>query len=71
MDKNIKKVGLNLGINIKQMRLALVGDGYLLQEVENINDTEIITIWEKRLGKIIRDGYCKGVRLGLYEKIGE
>ena len=66
-----KEITLKLEIDIRKMRLALVGNGYLLEEVEKMTDNEIITIWQNRVGGVILESYWKGIRVGLYKAIGE
>lgn len=66
-----KIVTLKLEIDIRKMRLALVGNGYLLEEVEKMTDNEIITIWRNRFSGVILESYWKGISLGLYKAIGE
>ena len=66
-----KVITLKLDIDIRKMRLALVGNGYLLEEVEKMTDNEIITIWRDRFGSVILESYWKGISLGLYKAIGE
>lgn len=66
-----KVITLKLEIDIRKMRLALVGDGYLLEETEKLTDNEVIMIWQNRLGCLIIRNYHKGIGLGLYKAIGE
>ena len=58
---------LVLEIDIKQARLALVGDGYILKEVNEFMEEEILKIWKSRFEKEIINGYYHGLRIGLYE----
>ena len=56
-----------LDVDIEICRMALVGDGYLLSEVQSFDDEKILQIWKRRLESQIVDGYHKGKRIGLYE----
>lgn len=40
---------IKLDIDIEQYRLSLVGDGYLYEEVKDLNEKELIEILQKRL----------------------
>jgi hypothetical protein len=62
-----KEVAFMLNINIEKARLALVGDGYLLEEVKALTEKEIIYIWKRRFEDIIIQQYYKGKRIGLYD----
>ena len=57
---------LNVDIDIEKCKLALVGDGYLLEEVNEMTDEEIIQIWEYRIERMMSCSYHKGKRWGLY-----
>ncbi len=56
----------NVDIDIEKCKLALVGDGYLLEEVNEMTDEKIIQIWEDRIERIISCSYHKGKRCGMY-----
>lgn len=58
---------LVLEIDIKQARLALVGDGYTLEEANELTEEKILKVWKSRFEKEIINGYYKGKRIGLYE----
>ena len=65
-----KEFSFMLNINIEKARLALVGDGYLLEEAKALTEKEIISIWGRRFEDIIIQQYYKGKRIGLYD-LGE
>lgn len=58
---------LVLELDIKQCRLALVGDGYTLEEANKLTEEKILKIWKSRFERQIIDSYYKGLRIGLYE----
>ena len=59
-------ITFNVDIDIEKCRLALVGDGYLRKEVDEMTDEVIIRIWECRIESMIYSNYCAGKRYGLY-----
>lgn len=58
---------LVLELDIQQCRLALVGDGYTLEEANELTEEKILEIWKSRFERQIIDSYYKGLRIGLYE----
>lgn len=63
----MNNVVLNLQVNIEKCRLALVGNGYLLDEVYEMSEKQIIHIWADRFSRIIEESYNKCIRLGLHK----
>lgn len=58
---------LTLDINMEQLRYSLVGNGYILEEVERLTDGQLLTILRMRVARKIEDDYFAGIRQGLYE----
>lgn len=58
---------LTLDINMEQLRYSLVGNGYILEEVERLTDGQLLTILRMRVARKIEEDYLAGVRQGLYE----
>lgn len=58
---------IEFDIDIEKFRYSLVGDGYILEEVENFTVGKLIEILEGRIQQHISSEYYKGKRLGLYD----
>ena len=56
---------IELDIDIEQYRLSLVGDGYLYEEVKDLNEKELIEILQKRLIHSIAISARKTLKWGL------
>ena len=61
-----KTYQINLNLDIEMCRLALVGDGYLLEEVKLMSEEKILQIWQGRLETYIANSYHKGKRICMY-----
>ena len=58
---------VTLDLNLEKFRYSLVGDGYILEEVERLTEGQLIAIFESRVERYINAEYDKGYRLGLYD----
>ena len=58
---------MEVNIDMKQARYALIGDGYLKEEVLKMSDEKISQIWADRFRLQIMDNFYKGIRIGLYD----
>jgi hypothetical protein len=56
---------IRIDIDIEKARGALVGDGYLKEEVDRFTDQRIRQIWSDRFTTEITKGYDQGKRMGL------
>ena len=63
----MKKIELN--IDLEKLRYSLVGDGYILEEVEKMSEEKLISILKGRIYLYIEKEYYKGVKMGLYDEI--
>lgn len=59
---------ITLDIDLEKFRGSLVGDGYILEEVEYMTDKELITILTGRVERYIESSYAKSKRMGLLDK---
>jgi hypothetical protein len=59
---------VSVEINLEHFRYSLVGDGYILEEVEVLTDEELLEIFNARVINQMEKEYYKGIRLGLYEE---
>ena len=57
-----------LDIDLNKFRYSLVGDGYLLKEVQEKTDEELVTILTERITRHINVEYGKSVRYGLLDR---
>lgn len=58
---------LTLNIDLEKFRYSLVGDGYLLEEVKEMSDEELIRLLTGRITQHIEVEYARGKRYGLYD----
>lgn len=63
----MKNTVFNLQIDIEKCRLALLGNGYVLDEVNEMSEEQIVRIWSDRFSRIIKESYDKCIRLGLHK----
>lgn len=57
---------MQIKIDIDKARFALIGDGYIKEEVLEMSDDQISTIWCDRFYKKIEDQFYRGIELNLY-----
>ena len=62
---------VTLDVNMEKLRYALVGNGYILEEVEKLSEGQLLTILRMRVERKIENEYLAGVRQGLYDLIKE
>lgn len=60
---------VTLDVNMEQLRYALVGNGYILEEAEKLTNGQLLTILRMRVERKIEQEYLAGVRQGLYDLI--
>lgn len=58
---------VTIDVNLEHFRYSLVGDGYLLEEVKEMSDEELITILTDRIIQHIETEYDKSRRYGLLD----
>ena len=63
MEKEIK-----LEVDLEKFRYSLVGDGYLLEKVEEITEEKLISILEMRIYNHIEKEYRHSKELGLLDR---
>ena len=56
---------INLYVDIEHCRMALVGDGYLLEEVERMSSSEVLRAWKLKFETQIEQQYYNNKRLNL------
>ena len=54
---------LTLEIDVEKYKWSLVGDGYLCDEVKEMNEDQVIEILQRRLSKHINEEYEKSLRI--------
>lgn len=54
-----------LDIDLEKFRYSLVGDGYLLEEVKEMTDEELVTVLTGRVERHIEVEYERSRRYGL------
>ena len=59
---------VTLDIDLEKFRYSLVGDGYILEEVESMTEEELITELTRRVEWHIESEYAKSERIGLLDK---
>lgn len=59
---------INLDIDLEKFRYSLVGDGYILEEVESMTDEELIAVLVERIERHIESEYAKSKRIGLLDE---
>lgn len=57
---------MEIKINLKQARFALIGDGYTKEEALKLTNDQVSEIWADRFKFQIMDNFYKGIRVGLY-----
>ena len=60
---------VTLDIDLEKFRYSLVGDGYLLEEVKEMTDIELVTVLTGRIERYIEVEYGKSRRYGLLDGI--
>lgn len=58
---------VTIDIDLEKFRYSLVGDGYLLEEVKEMSDEELITVLTGRIERHIEVEYGKSRRWGLLD----
>lgn len=58
---------VTIDINLEHLRYSLVGDGYLLKEVKEMSEKELIRVLNERIERKINDGFYKSLRYGLLD----
>ena len=56
-----------LDIDLEKFRYSLVGDGYLLEEVKEMTDEELVTVLTGRVERHIEVEYGRSRRYGLLD----
>ena len=59
---------VTIDIDLEKLRYSLVGDGYIKEEVEDMDSLDLETILIDRVKRRINNGYNKAKRLGLLDK---
>lgn len=60
---------ITINVDLEKFRYSLVGDGYLLEEVEKMSEEKLVEILRNRICWNIAKEYVKGKRYGLYDGI--
>lgn len=58
---------IELDFNPERLRYSLVGDGYTLEEVEKLTQSDLINILRERVTQHIDREFYKGKRMGLHD----
>ena len=58
---------VTLDIDLEKFRYSLVGDGYIKEEVEEMDSWDLETTLVDRVKRHINDGYNKAKRIGLLD----
>ena len=58
---------ITLDIDLEKFRYSLVGDGYVLEEVKEMTDEELITVLTGRVERHIEVEYGRSRRYGLLD----
>lgn len=58
---------VTIDIDLEKFKYSLVGDGYLLEEVKEMSDEELITELTDRIKRHIEAEYDKSKRFGLLD----
>jgi hypothetical protein len=58
---------VSIDIDMDKFRYSLVGDGYLLEEVEHMPDEKLVNILIRRITLHIDKEYSRSRRLGLLD----
>lgn len=56
---------IEIDLELEHLRYSLVGDGYILSEVKEMNEEMLVNILKKRIKRHIEIEYNKSRRLGL------
>lgn len=56
---------IEIDVELEHFRCSLVGDGYILSEVKEMNEEMLVNILKKRIKQRIEREYNKSRRLGL------
>lgn len=56
---------IEIDLELEHLRYSLVGDGYILSEVKEMNEEMLVNILKKRIKQHIESEYNKSRRLGL------
>lgn len=62
---------ITLDIDLEKFRYSLVGDGYLLEEVKEMTDEELVTVLVERVEGYIEVEYEKSRQYGLLDETDE
>ena len=62
-------MNVTIDIDLEKFRYSLVGDGYLLKQVVNMSQEELIDVLERRVNSHVLVEFYKGIDLGLYNKL--
>lgn len=57
-----------MDVDERKLRLALIGNGYTLKEVEAMDNDRLIEVFNSKVTRMIESEYKAGLRLGLYEE---
>ena len=57
---------ITLNVDLEKFRYSLVGDGYILEEVIDMTEEQLVKILQERIYYHIEREYEKGKRIGLY-----
>jgi hypothetical protein len=63
------KKEIKLEIDLDKFRYSLVGDGYILEEVDKMSEEELVSILEDRIDWHIEKEYQDGKRMGLFDDL--
>lgn len=58
---------VKLEVDMERLRYSLVGDGYLLEEVENMDEEKLVSILKDRICRYIEIRYRKSKEYGLLD----
>ena len=58
---------ITLDIDLEKFRYSLVGDGYVLEEVKEMTDEELVTVLTGRVERHIEVEYGRSRRYGLLD----
>lgn len=63
------KKEIKLEINLEKFRYSIVGDGYILEEVEKMSEEQLVDILKDRIWWHIEKEYQDGKRMGLFDEL--
>lgn len=58
---------VTIDIDLEKLRYSLVGDGYVLKEVVEMSNEELINVLERRVNSYISVEYHRSVKLNLLD----